>query len=893
MSKYGIKIKNFEAATVFGCNIGTRDRLESTDAMLTNSLFLDFLKDNGLNVWKESSTRDVICLEFGYGAPSYDKDKKTHQNAIKKIKIDDKLTGEEKKKKIAIHELLIEKAEENKDKYVEKSRNDLRILFYTEGVSITYKTYNNRGKIIKEETIHYKMLYRTPGKAKKGTCMFINEVLYDKAHEFLYMGIELPKKNSPIVEIGAYASLITSSIIGKVQIKPEQMLIVKDVPTNMTTSAILVKTNDKKQCITERVDSYNLTGEAFDGQALIDYSLFPEWGNGFILLRHHMTKCAAFNTNIIGFLKDQYGDEYETATVKDMFGRDVKVKDIRFITTNNAIKWLKFGVSIDYWFEWVKKNDCMFGIVKTCHESKLGDVQRMSYQMTNSLNIDTMPSVVEKSVTYIENLKSNNEQYFLDYLKQNINFSNDYEVLLALVEHNPEFVRSEYYRDRKRRIIDAYVLDFKGGRTVQNADNLTIVGSPYAMLLHSIGKDPRKDPTFKLESDSIQCWCSKFRDNEYLAEFRSPFNSRNNLGYIHNCYHEYWDKYFKLGNLCLAINTMDTDWQPRNNGADQDSDSCYTTNQPDIVAHAKYCYQNYPTVVNEIQPEKNIYDLSLENYAKIDNNLTACQSAIGQSSNLAQIALTYTYNFNNTKYDDYVCILAVLAQVAIDNAKRKFDVELDKEINRIKNELDIDINGLPSFWLITKKDKRKAKSDKERKERQNANKNKIKAKLNKNLVCPMNYLYDLKLKYERDNQSTLPMSYFFIKHELNEHHRKSKKVEELIQNYSFKLHNYYVNNDGVNWIEDNDDNILVRTDFDQLIEDIRLVYISKNYLGLMSWLINRAFCIGIGAKSKSDTMNSNLDKNKSLLMKVLYEVNKDAFLACFKEKSGERLEINV
>ena len=210
MSEYGIKIKNFEAATIFGCNIGTRDRLESTDAMLTNSLFLDFLKENGLNIWKESSTRDVICLAFGYGAPSYDKDKKTHQNAIKNIKKDDKLTNEENEKKIAIHELLLEKAEKNKDKYIEKNRNDLRILFYTEGVSITYKTYNNRGKIIKEETIYYKMLYRTPGKAKKGTCMFINENLYDKAHEFLYMGIELPKKNSPIVEIVAYASLITS-----------------------------------------------------------------------------------------------------------------------------------------------------------------------------------------------------------------------------------------------------------------------------------------------------------------------------------------------------------------------------------------------------------------------------------------------------------------------------------------------------------------------------------------------------------------------------------------------------------------------------------------------------------------------------------------------------------
>jgi hypothetical protein len=90
----------------------------------------------------------------------------------------------------------------------------------------------------------------------------------------------------------------------------------------------------------------------------------------------------------------------------------------------------------------------------------------------------------------------------------------------------------------------------------------------------------------------------------------------------------------------------------------------------------------------------------------------------------------------------------------------------------------------------------------------------------------------------------------------------------------------------VNWIEDNDDYILMRSDFDQLIKDIRSVYISKNYLGLMSWLINRAFCIGSGIKGKIDITNSTIDKNKSLLLKVLYDVNKEAFLACFKEKSG-------
>ena len=90
MSKYGIKIKNFEAALIYGYNAGIRDKLESTDAMLVNSLFLDFLKDNGLSIWKEESTRDIVCLEFNFGIPSYEEEIKRLNGKIKKAETDEK-----------------------------------------------------------------------------------------------------------------------------------------------------------------------------------------------------------------------------------------------------------------------------------------------------------------------------------------------------------------------------------------------------------------------------------------------------------------------------------------------------------------------------------------------------------------------------------------------------------------------------------------------------------------------------------------------------------------------------------------------------------------------------------------------------------------------------------
>ena len=654
MGKYGLKIKNYEAGSIYEYSLGVRDYYQTKDAMLTNSLFLDFLLENGLKTYKDKSTRDVICIEFGYNGSSYQKQK---GKLTKKIKIAEK---ENDTSRINSLQYALDKVEERKDGYVERHKHDIRKDFYVNGVDIHYVSKNKNGDIIRQETIHYKMLYRTAGKAKKGSCMFINESLYDAAIDFLRMGIKMSYDNAPIVEIGAYSSLITSTVVGKVEIDPKNILILNDVDVPFYTDIVSVETNDQNQCIAKEISNYKLKNTLFDGQALIDSSIFPDWGDGYILLRHHFCKMASFKTNIQLFFKDYYGENYDTAIVTDMFGVEHYVKDIKLITTDNAMKWLKFNVSYEYWCYRVNQNGNMFGIVKTAHKSKLGNVQRMSYQMVNALDESIMPSVVATSKDYIESLKRDND-VFLNFLRDNANFSNDYEVLVALCDQDPDFVRSSYFRDRKKSIIKSYILEFKNGRVIQNADYLVIVGSPYAMLLHSIGDDVMKDDTFCQEDGVIQCFTNRFSNGEYLAEFRSPFNSKNNLGYLHNVYHEKFDKYFDFGEQIIAINMIRTDFQDRNNGADQDSDSIYTTNQKDIVEYAKYCYKNYSTIVNNVPKEKNKYTDELLNYAIIDSNLQEANRAIGESSNLAQFNQVYACTFDDKKYKDYTCILSVLA----------------------------------------------------------------------------------------------------------------------------------------------------------------------------------------------------------------------------------------
>lgn len=301
-----------------------------------------------------------------------------------------------------------------------------------------------------------------------------------------------------------------------------------------------------------------------------------------------------------------------------------------------------------------------------------------------------------------------------------------------------------------------------------------------------------------------------------------------------------------------------------NNLADQDSDSLYVTNQAEVVSCAREFYRDYPTIVNNIPKEKNHYSSSLLDFARVDDNLMASQLAIGESSNLAQIALSYTFNKDSSELNDAVCILSVLAQCAIDNAKRKYDIDITEEIKLIKRKIDIPHNGYPSFWSVIRPEFKRAKN---------------KSKINRELKCPMNYIYRIKLpKYVPNNM--LPMEHFFIKHEFDSDRsslRKSKKVEQLIEKYSLRLLLASQSNETDNY----DLMMILQEDFDKLIESIRTTYISNNYVGLISRLIDRAFRI---TPNFSRHSNANTSSNKALLLKTLYKVNSKAFLRCFKEK---------
>lgn len=221
--------------------------------------------------------------------------------------------------------------------------------------------------------------------------------------------------------------------------------------------------------------------------------------------------------------------------------------------------------------------------------------------------------------------------------------------------------------------------------------------------------------------------------------------------------------------------------------------------------------------------------------------------------------------------------------MAIDSAKRSFDVDVSSEIKRLKRELNVcDSNGdgnlYPKFWKTVQPQWNQYKTITIKDEDENTYIEQ-RSLINTNLECPMNYIDNFRIRRYINPTQTISNDEFFVNYELKESRRKCKKIESIIEKYSIKVLNTSKSSD-----TECDDFLLLRDDFDELIEDIRRVHISNNYLGLMSYLINRALFITPGAKRQMAMTQSNLNKNRSLLMKTLYTVSPRQFLQCFSKK---------
>lgn len=213
-----------------------------------------------------------------------------------------------------------------------------------------------------------------------------------------------------------------------------------------------------------------------------------------------------------------------------------------------------------------------------------------------------------------------------------------------------------------------------------------------------------------------------------------------------------------------------------------------------------------------------------------------------------------------SELQDIFVICSVLAQVAIDLAKREFNVSVGSELGRLSkvvNEIGADINGsrkYPRFYAGHMKMKNKCEITEEQVGRFN---------------CPMDLIYDLINEMTIDTRvnkeyqtATIPIDDILLPYNIGNANRKQyQKISEDIQSYDEQVKKLDKTS------EDYSENIFFL--FSQVANKISKYTIKEDS---MSKLIDKAF------------HDPCLSRMKSRLLTLLYDNNSQIFLSCFVKK---------
>lgn len=577
---------------------------------------------------------------------------------------------------------------------------------------------------------------RSSGKARIGDNLFLIDSIKDMCLDWARMGLDFDGEQD-IASVRAYESLPLSSIIGFCKIKPENILVISDYESifDWKLSKTWLENGELETDTILTKEKNNI----FDGYGIIDKKIFDGnelmKGKSFALLRNRLTKCAGFSCNLEKFYRDYYGNEaYETATVKDIAGNEIKVKDIKWITTPSSLKIAKFndrvlekeGYTGEFaWLNYFKKHcGALWGICKTekpshfCETDDDGNVvkyfNRLSYQHFNTIPFtkDEVQALVKPEIEYMEKLK-NDLDFFLKEANQNTDYEpeddeeensiiekgNVIDVVTAftqLIQVNRDFANTQVFKDFRRNYIEAYRNDLRQGKVKVECDYAVACGNPLEMLYASVGAFTGQIIEGSMKENEL--YCSRFDnlpDGTSIIGFRNPHVNSGNIGIMKTKYVEDIKKYFDPSENVVFLNSINYPTLSLYQGEDFDSDSnLLVTNDIVNSACSRLIPEENPIPVNGIASSgSNKKELTGKNMADIDHIIS--QNYIGSVVNLSQEINSL---INHCKYNsidvDYKELynrtsrLSSLSCIEIDKAKKQFkELKIPAELQKMKEGL--------------------------------------------------------------------------------------------------------------------------------------------------------------------------------------------------------------
>lgn len=599
-------------------------------------------------------------------------------------------------------------------------RPEIRRKLYVEGFKVIFQ---RKGR--KDEEVEYVRFLRSAGSARQGTCLFIMKKLYDKMMKWLLMDLEIDTtKTMDIAGLESYLSLVFSSAIDFVDIKPENILVIDDYESKFMTRCVVttdkMDENGEYRLFTEEKEIQQ-SNKINDGQSLLDKSVFERAGygdKGFLLLRNRFMKSACFNTNIQAFFKDN--NITDVAQLKG-YTKAQKLEDILMITTPSSIKYVKYGSLEDY----IAKVEDTYSIVKyekpTHHFG--GSKVALHYQLLNSLQFtpEIMEEFLKPSLEYYMNLKTD-----IEFLKRHLKINTDLEVKLEGSETRDDFIfkmlsicdrfeETTLFKNFRKDLCKAYKNNLKKGHVLVDGTYTTMVGNPYEMLQLSCGLF---NGTSLLDVDEV--YCNFFKWEEETVNSRSPHVAFGNNWISKNCTKEkaeLLEKYFNFTPQICMVNSINNNLLERLSGCDFDADTVLLTNNKILVDLAQKNYDKFLPPTGKVHSKSQDLKYTNEDKATLDTN--TCNNLIGQVINSSQIINSKIWEFIHQGKEKeakelYIVTshLDVLSNLCIDSAKKTFNANLNKELKLIKEKY-IDNDLKPMFFHFINEQKGN-KSDKKK-----------------------------------------------------------------------------------------------------------------------------------------------------------------------------------
>lgn len=413
--------------------------------------------------------------------------------------------------------------------------------------------------------IKYVRFKRSAGSSRVGKCLFIDEKLYKQMHQWEMCGINV--KNGQKVDLAAlesYISLTLSSIIDTIQLSAKNILVIDDFESRFTDTALAVELEDGK--LVSRPKEVEICNSIWDGQSLLDYSMFGEYADkGMLLLRARFFKSCCFNTNI-----QQWFEDNGVTSVEQLNGHtEAKdIKDIKLITTPSSIKYLKFGTLKD----WLWTLEPTFGVVKYEKPTPYfdGRLVQAHYQLLNTLQLsyDEVKELVSPSLEYIYKIKTDPSvlRYHIEYKEEPIyaeSLLSKNDIIYKLLGINERFSETKLYYLFREDLIKSFMKNLRKGHILVKGNYSTLFGNPIEMLEMAIGKFNGES---KIGVGNISC--SNFKYGRTLLGSRSPHCTMGNVLLSKNKHFDIIDNYFNLTKEIVCVNSINQNTLECLSGAD-------------------------------------------------------------------------------------------------------------------------------------------------------------------------------------------------------------------------------------------------------------------------------------------------------------------------------------